>query len=505
MDRKYLRIFLYVCLVAYFSAFFLRKINLVTADLGRHIMNGRVFLEQGKVVSTNFYSYTQPDLPVVTHHWLSGVVFYLVHGLGSFTGLSVFYVLVSGLTVFMFFKLAEDRSNLTVALFVTILLMPLLSDRKEIRPEGFSYLFMGIYYYALTLFVRGKFRFKYLLPVLLILQVLWVNLHIFFIFGLFILGTFTGWEAVKKWVYKRNNKFKELLFLSLLVTAAGAINPYHIRGLLEPINILKEYGYMIVENQTVLFMQRRSPDFIYFFFELLALVVVFMTLHIFTAKKMSRHAVALLLAWAFMILGFRAIRGMQIFGMFFVPLAAGYIYDHHRSLVDKFVWPLALLLVFTLIPGHALSLYKPGAGLGLAENINGSARFFKEQGLGGPVFNNYDIGGYLIYHLYPQEKVFVDNRPEAYSVDFFADLYEPMQAKEEVWQQALRDYDFNVIYFYRRDRTQWAQPFLIERINDPEWVPVYVDDYVLILVRNDEQNSAVINEYQIPQQVFVVG
>lgn len=504
MDNRYLRILVYVLLVLYFSLFFLRKINLITADLGRHITNGKVFLKQGLVVSTNYYSYTQPDFSVVTHHWLSGVVFYLVHNLIGFTGLSIFYILISGLTVFVFFKIAEDRSNFPIALLFTILLIPLIANRKEIRPEGFSYLFMGIYYYLTTLYLKKKLKFKILATALLVLQLLWVNLHLFFVMGIAVVGAFTFFEALKKWIYKKKNKFKELLVLSAGLVIVSLINPYTLQGLLEPLNILKEYGYMIVENQSVLFMQKRSPGFEYIYFEMAALSVLFMTGHILLSKRVRSNAVPTMLLLAFLILAFRAIRGIPIFAMFYVPVAAGYIYNYYKGAREKLLWPAIFLIIITLIPGHVFSFSQPSAGLGLVEDINNSAEFMKQTGIKGPLFNNYDIGGYLIYHFNDQEKVFVDNRPEAYTVEFFTELYGPMQEKPEIWQEAQEEYNFNSIYFYRRDRTQWAQPFLIERIKDPEWIPVYVDLYVLILVKNNEQNQDIINNYKIPNNVFVV-
>jgi len=504
MNNRYLRIFLYVLLVLYFSLFFLRKINLITADLGRHIINGKVFLEQGFVISTNFYSYTQPDFPVVTHHWLSGVVFFLVHNLAGFTGLSVFYILISGLTVFMFFKIAEDKADFATALLFTVLLIPLMANRKEIRPEGFSYLFMGIYYCLTTLYLKKKLKFKFFALVLLVLQLLWVNLHLFFVMGIAIVGVFTFFEAIKKWVYKKNNKFKELTILSAGLVIVSLVNPYTLQGLLEPLNILKEYGYMIVENQSVLFMQKRSPGFEYIYFEMVALSVIFMTGHIILTKRIRSNAVPMLLLLAFLVLAFRAIRGIPIFAMFFVPAAAGYVYSYYKGTQGKLLWLTIFLIVVTLIPGHVFSFSQPGAGLGLVDNINNSAEFMKQTNIKGPVYNNYDIGGYLIYHFNEQEKVFVDNRPEAYSVEFFTELYGPMQEKREVWQEAQEEYSFNTIFFYRRDRTQWAQPFLIERIKDPEWTPVYVDLYVLILVKNNEQNQDIINNYKIPNSVFVI-
>lgn len=504
MDNKKTRLIIYAALVLYFSFFFSRKINLITADLGRHITNGKVFIEQGRVVSTNFYSYTQPDFPVVTHHWLSGAVFYLVEEAAGLSGLSVFYILISGLTVFFFFKVAEEKSDTLTALFCTLLLIPLMANRKEIRPEGFSYLFMGIYYYLLTLFTGRKIRFKFVVPIVLVLQIFWVNLHLFFFMGIMIIGVFTFIEAIKLWCLKRKSYFKQFALLLAASVLVSLINPYFIKGLLEPLNILKEYGYMIIENQTVFFMQKRRASFEYFYFEFISVVFLFIATHIAISKRRVAHSVPVILGLAFVILGYRAIRGIPVFAFFMIPVTAIYFSEYLKTNKSNFSkWASAGLLVLTLIPGHEFSISDEGSGLGLAPGINSSAQFVKQNKIQGPVFNNYDIGGYLIYHFYPDEPVFVDNRPEAYSVSFFEDTYVPMQEYEQVWQENLEKYNFNMIYFYRRDATPWAQPFLIERIKDSEWTPVYVDVYTLILVRNNEQNQDIINNHQLPKEMFV--
>jgi hypothetical protein len=139
---------------------------------------------------------------------------------------------------------------------------------------------------------------------------------------------------------------------------------------------------------------------------------------------------------------------------------------------------------------------------GLFPDINRSAEFFKAEKLSGAIFNNYDIGGYLIYHLFPQEQVFVDNRPESYSGDFFQKIYIPMQQSEDVWKKYEQQYDFNVIYFSRHDLTPWAQPFLIRRLQDPAWAPVYTDAFVLILLKRNDENRSVIERFEIPKSNF---
>ena len=77
-----------------------------------------------------------------------------------------------------------------------------------------------------------------------------------------------------------------------------------------------------------------------------------------------------------------------------------------------------------------------------------------------------------------------------------------MQQDDAIWKEKSVEYDINVICFFRLDNTPWAQPFLIRRAQDPDWVPVFVDQVSIILVRNVAENRAVIQKYGIDRSVF---
>ncbi|MBN1464024.1 MAG: hypothetical protein JW922_10190 [Paludibacteraceae bacterium] len=424
-----------------------------------------------------------------------------------------------GTTVFLFLKTAERSSNFGVALLMVLISLPLISDRKEIRPEGFSYLFMGIYYYLLTLFQHKELNFKKLLLILIPLQLLWVNMHIFFIMGIFITGMFAFQELYsyvllkKEGMLKKNSEFKKKShaqkYMIVLITLifVSLLNPYGFWGLLEPFNILKEYGYMIIENQPVIFMQQRAPKPLYFHLELFTLVVFTAFIQIVAAKKLKLYLMPLGFVLAYLILAFKAIRGIPMFGLFLIPFLAKYLNDFYTFEKNKLLIPITVIIVLTLIPGHYISAINKQFGYTLAKRANSSAEFFKQNNIKGPIYNNYDIGGYLIYHLYDNRnsyntRVFVDNRPEAYSVGFLQNTYLKIQSSNELWKQAESEYKFNVIFFYRHDATTWAQPFLIERLKDETWIPVYVDDYAIIFLKDIEQNMEIINKYRLPNNMF---
>jgi hypothetical protein len=79
-----------------------------------------------------------------------------------------------------------------------------------------------------------------------------------------------------------------------------------------------------------------------------------------------------------------------------------------------------------------------------------------------------------------------------------------MQENDQVWKEFDAKYKFNTIYFYRHDYTPWGQAFMISRIRDSFWVPVFVDDYILILVKNDVKNETVIKNYALPKSIFSI-
>ena len=83
---KLIKLGIFILLLAWFCFLMAAKIDLVTADLGRHLQNGKWVVEnhfnlseKNSPIHENFYSYTNQDFPVVNHHWGSGVIFYWIY------------------------------------------------------------------------------------------------------------------------------------------------------------------------------------------------------------------------------------------------------------------------------------------------------------------------------------------------------------------------------------------------------------------------------------------
>lgn len=480
--------------------FFIKPINLTSSDLGRHIKNGELVVTTKKFVTTNLYSYTFPDYPFINHHWGFGVLTYIGYKTVGFDGLTLLNALLATITIFMILKHLQSQVGIKYLLFALVLLAPILTYRTEVRPESLSTLLMIV----LTVVLLSDLKLSLKMIVVTLLQLMWVNIHIFFAFGLVITACYT---IVNK---------KALLILLPQILAC-LINPLGIIGALYPLQIFNSYGYRILENQTPFLLIKVAPSPIYYY--LIGSAVVFVALILSTVfwwLKNPRVVFYVVLSLIFMVLSLKMVRAMPYFGLFGIASLAYLLqfgFEKYKTRLNCIYWHPQIQIVsggvgFCLIVVlFTTGLFNPIGNfyIGVPQSMNKSAQFFKTNHLKGPIFNNYDIGGYLIFHLYPQNRVFVDNRPEAYPVSLFTNEYVAMQENEEVWAKLSQKYGFNAIYFNRLDYTPWAQPFLIRRIEDPAWAPVYVDESTIILVKRVDQNMEVFDKYELPESTFMIS
>lgn len=505
-------------------------IHFTTADLGRHLKNGELFVENRQILDSNHYSYTHPDHPAVCHHWGAGVIFYLIWKAFGFEGLSIFYAGMLLLSFGIFIGSAARNTSWLAAMGAGLWVLPLIGYRVEIRPEGFSSLFFALSFFLLNEHRAGRLKSRWL-SILPGIQWMWVNTHVFYGLGLCLMGFY----LIDAWI---NPCEKEKMRMLAGTFAASVLftllTPFGIKGILEPAMMFRTFPYMLAENQSAWFMMKRFPEnFIYSYFMgmgvILGLALVFRLLR---AKDRRKHLLPCLVWVFFGALAFQAVRGIAVFGLFAIPWMAECLQrgiqaaDVFKGRWGRKILGIALaaaVLAACFFPSFFLSplgrhtfylrenkavfpllevLKHPAWWRGLLPGENSSADFFKENQLKGPVFNNYDLGGYFIYHFFPQERPFVDNRPEAYPPEFFKKVYGPMQESEEVWHEIDQQFHFQVIYFYRHDQTPWAQPFLIARVGDDWWAPVFVDDFTIIFARRGGVNQSVIDRFEIPGERF---
>ncbi len=505
IERHAALILLCLSLFLLYGYFLAHKIDLTTADLGRHIKNGEMLLQDSSVLSENLYSYTHPDFKWVNHHWASGVLAYAAWKLFGFVGIQVIFILLSFATLAVFLFSGKSYAGWGIAGLLTLATISLLGERTEVRPEVISYLFAGLFFLLLCRYrdspdIRNS-KLIWLLP---LIEILWVNTHVYFLLGPLIIGAF-----LLESLLVRRVVFFRILSVFLGVLFAMLINSFGVRAVTAAATIFQNYGYRLAENQPVWFMEKLMPEPNFLVFKLLFLLLLLSFIGAAIRNWRAVRLSNLFVGAGMSIMAWFAIRNLALFGLFFIPVAAAnarIIFGNqtrNHTLISVAAFCAAVVcIIFTLFGIPRYFPYWREFGLGLETGNSRSIEFLFEQKIQGPIFNNYDIGGYLIFYLFPKEKVFVDNRPEAYPVAFFTDLYIPMQEKEEKWREALSRYDFNVIVFAYHDATPWAQQFLTTRIKDAEWAPVFVDGRVLVLLRRTEKNEETIRQFELPRSVF---
>ncbi len=475
---------------------FLLSITLTTStdfsqDLGRHLAIGSIILKTGSVPSTNLFSYTNPAFPFTNHHWLSEVLFSLaLTGAGS-GGLMILKVACIIASVYLALR-AGRRYGILVSSFVSLALIPLLFERLDVRPELFGYFLFSLMLYILF-FAQGKRAFA-VLPLAI---ALWSNLHISFVFGLFLLFVYAIFHFHRA-------KAGERMWV-VVSFAAACLNPQGVAGALYPFRIFGNYGYSIVENQNMFFLNSLMLNYHVRYYFLLIPVIVGALL-VLVARR--RYCFAVLLG-VFFVLPVWQIRHLPFFVFTAIPIGTVAAADIVLLLREPFAriretireYGFAVFAVLSLgltvlaasnAPYRVMDIDK-SFGIGFVEREKGAADFIRKNKLPGNLFNNFDIGGYAIYRLYPDYRVFVDNRPEAYPADFFRDTYIKLQVDDAVRKKVFSQYGIHTVLFTHTDITPWGRAFMEHILKDPDWKLVFADDAAFVLT--DAKGFADVRSY----------
>lgn len=487
-----------------FAGYF-HPIQAMTQDLGRHILTGKIILETHTVPKTNLFSYTYPDFPFINHHWGSEVIFALIEqifGLQSLLFLTVIIVLAA-FALLVRFIYQKNPIPITIA---SLLFLPILFERTDVRPEIFSFLFLSIFIVVLYTYRTRFTRWIFVLP---FIELLWINMHIYFFVGIVLAGLFLIDHLIKNRKH-HNHQYTGILvvvfFASLLSTL---LNPNGLNGALYPFRVFQNYGYAVEENQNIFFLWNyfSGKTTILFFF--ISAVALFNAL-LFSLKK--SRPIDWLLSFFFTVLAILAERNFPLFVFgTFIPfvyalssfkLSFLHKYRHARNIAT------IILIILFLWQIKNITQAK-GFGVSVGTGAKNAADFLIQNNIKGPIFNNFDIGSYLEYRLYPKglpagrlEKVFVDGRPEAYPASFFRDIYIPMQQDPAVFKKEDNRYHFNTIFFSHTDQTPWATTFLQQIIKNNQWKIIYLDDTVIIFLKDNPDNKKIIEKFTLSEESF---
>jgi hypothetical protein len=482
----------YLLLLFFVFSFLYRTDSSFNQDLGMHLNLGEIIWKTHQVPNVNLFSYTNPDFPFVNHHWLFEVWAYISSITIGFEALLMIKIILLLITATLLLLLAK-KTNSALLFPIAFIFFHLLRERTELRPEIFSFLFTIITLYLLETFEKKNSKLIYFLP---LISLVWVNTHIYFPVGIFLQLVFIGDLLFRKYIYKQEvrNKLMTLSLITGLSIACVFINPNFIKGAVYPFTVFNNYGVTITENQTIFTLQNIhfvNPDFLFFY---LSAFLIFASIYtsIWRTKFSFKNIGLSLLGLAFAIQSIRGFPYLALISLPYVLLNCNY--------TDKNIWTKSINIIFAvLLVGEAifylngsyysLTYQQATPSLAFIADEKPAVDFLLQHHLPQPIFNNFDTGSYLIYRTSPEYKVFIDERPEAYPATFFNNTYIPLQEDYSKFKKEEKKLGIKTVFFTITDENPRAINFLNKITRDSQWKIVYLDYYMMILVKNDMQKQ----------------
>lgn len=121
-----------------------------------------------------------------------------------------------------------------------------------------------------------------------------------------------------------------------------------------------------------------------------------------------------------------------------------------------------------------------------------AARFIRREHLPPNLFNDYNIGGYLTWALWPEYRTSIDNRAVPFGPELFH-LHRRLLSEppgSPLWRQQSERLGLNTLVVGISRYTGSAGFPLRQFCDSAEWRPVYLDETAAVFVRDRPENAA---------------
>lgn len=421
-----------VFLIAYIILAVIIMHPVVAYDTFWHLQMGKDLLEQGWSPWVDHYSVSYlgkeiSSVPVIFQTLLYQFVSFFGEQAG-FYYIRLFYITLMMLALWVYFR--KIKANVYIVFILLPLVVSAVALRLIIRPEIFSYVLVVI---SLVLYLNAqkKFAAKEMLAICLLL-LLWTSYHSPIIGFVIIFGLFLE-KAINKIIHKDGSfSWQQWLLWGLLIFSIGFINlnfnghsivgPHFIIGM---INTMSDgFGQYVQEyNNTYL---KHSTNVLTHVSWVLSMYVTVWSL----LKKQYGFVfiVALLtyMSWTMgRLLAVGLIFNMCVLALYWAQFLSSSHYLNLRASVKNMLLIVSVcisLMTFYFLVGKAQA--------GITLNANRVAfldqhypvqvtDYLKDYQDGGNILNMLEFGGYLLYKLSPEYKVYYDGRASIlYPIEF---------------------------------------------------------------------------------------
>ena len=367
------------------------------ADLGWHLQTGSWILQHHAVSHVDPFSRVVGGRPWQAYSWLFDLL--LLQAWTRF-GLQGVVLLTAGLmmliTAAVYRLISHLQSDFTVRILLTLAAVFCISKMSMPRPWLFTVL---LFVLELDVLMRtretGRSRSLLWLPPIF---ALWANVHIQFIDGLLVLGIAACEPLLARWTkWGDDPATARPLWLALgACVAAPLLNPYGIGIYRDAWIMASQPGVLNTVSEMHALAFRSAGDYLLLFLALAATALLF---------RLSRPAPfeTLLLAMS-VVLSFRSQRDAWILAIVAVALIAARWRASAGEPAKMPAWALPVTLAATAAVSVAgfFALHVNNTRM-LALEAKAmpvqAVQVVKQRHYPGPLFNDYNWGGYLIWQL----------------------------------------------------------------------------------------------------------
>jgi hypothetical protein len=381
-----------------------RFASILDPDIWWHMRTGEWIMQNGHLPRVDPFSITGAGKRWVAYSWSFEIAIYWTARIWDLLGLvsyTVFgYLALTAVFFHLVFAIAR-RFWISLALtFVASLTFPLiLMPRPGVLTTLLFMVLLDVLLHAHRSGGRG------ILIAAPLLIWLWSNVHVQFVYGLILIGAFAIAHSVSA---QQARRFWAALAVSVAVSFA---NPYGwglYRVIIDFVRQPKLYT-LVQETQPMAF--NRMEPFV-------AMGLCIGAVAVITRLRHDRVLWSLLLLWA-VTSALRAQRDIWLA----VVIASAVIATYFGSLGTKMtvnvrVWlaSCACVLLLAVVSFRNAPTNKLLMARLTRQFPVGAVAYINEHHLRGPIFNNFDWGGFLIYAL-PKMPVAIDGRTNVHGQD----------------------------------------------------------------------------------------
>ena len=460
---------------------FLDKLAVLDPDMWWHLSVGDWIVNHGAFPHNGIFSHTAAARPWMAYSWGYEVLLSRAYDWFSFVGMGAFGTLLTiAVALAIFHMLCRISGRFWAAWTLSIIVDAAFLFNIAPRP-----VFLSVILFTITLtlvFEAQRSARVYLLYWLPLVFLFWANIHIQFIYGLAVVSLFAGINLLQpiatRWrLYPDFLEFHNLPLVApfavlgccVLATCVGpySYHLYHEAFLISQSKIM----YKIIRE-----LQALSFEYPNQYLELLLAVGAYFAIG--WKRKIDPFKLALLILAT--IFAFRTWRD----AWFLCVVAAAVIADfpaeeESHSPIRPADWAVVTVASIILLLASVRSTDFTTRGLDRA--ISGeypvdAVNFLRRNPVGGPLYNSFDWGGFLIFYM-PHYPVSIDGRTDLYGDAMDEQYYSTQEADPSYVNDPILN-DAGVVLLKRKF------PIATHLLTDPRFRLIYRDDIAVVFARN---------------------